>query len=116
MIDNFHGAIANWSCAIAGTIDFGPNMPTKVRWCVTEVVKELAEIGSAKWFANGHSRDTQAVSEEVSVRLIELLGPAGEVDEQAEFDALVMSVRGVLTESLASLEEAARFLINEKGE
>ena len=115
MTDSFSGAFANWSCAIAGTIDFGDDMPAKVRWCVMEVVKEISEIGSAKWFVNGHSRDRLEVSEEVSCKLIEILQKDAEPETQEQFDALVWAVRVCLTDNTASLEEAARSVIYDKG-
>jgi len=111
MANRFGRAIAEWSCVIAGAIDFGDDALALVRWCVGEIIQGMAKTGPAKWLANGNSRDRLDAASEVAGKLVEILGAAGASETEDEFDALVSSVRECLTNNTASLEEAARDVI-----
>jgi hypothetical protein len=103
----FERVIAEWSCVVAGLIDSG-GAEEKIDLCVTEMIKELAQIGTDEWLASGEVSDPVAAVDTIGRAAYLEVTSHGDADTQEEFNRVVTGVRELLMSRLPEIESAAR--------
>jgi len=103
----FERVILDWSSVIAGSMDF-VEVEDKIAHCVGEMIKHVAESGSAEWLANGEVGDPVAAIESISKEAYLEVKSHGDADTQEEFNRVVIGVRDLLMSKMPQIESAAR--------